>query len=349
NSVSLIHADDFIDHYFETTSDHLPVAATFILKRDQSIAFSPLAPKTYGDVSFALSAEATSLQPVVYTSSDSNIASIAGNEIVILKAGMVDITASQPGDSTYYPALEISQKLFINKAGQRIVFDAVMEKTVGDAPFEMLASATSALPVIFSPGSPNISVDEDRITMLRAGRALVVASQAGNENYLPASVNVEFCVAPSVPVVTSDLSVPVMLSSNAAAGNQWFVNGSPIAGATGNKLSTSGPGIYKVQVRADDCLSLFSNEIQVAVTSLPDDTDFVLQVFPNPAIQFTEIQVGGEIISLNVYDLRGMECNVPIERQGSRIRMLLFDLSPGIYVVRINDGQKVRTVRLVRQ
>ena len=63
----------------------------------QNITFPALAPRTFGETPFPLSATATSLLPVTYSSSDSNIATISSNSVKILGVGTLTITASQAG------------------------------------------------------------------------------------------------------------------------------------------------------------------------------------------------------------------------------------------------------------
>jgi endonuclease/exonuclease/phosphatase family metal-dependent hydrolase len=349
NSTRLIRPDGFIDNYAETTSDHFPVTATFLIKRDQSIVFQALAKKVYGDPPFVLTALAASSQPVIYTSTDPNVAAIAGNEITILKAGTAEIIASQPGDATYYPATEVSRQLLVDKASQLVTVAAVSDKVLGGSTFTLVATASSALPVSYAAESSNVSITGDDVTMLRAGRASVIVSQSGNDNYLFASTRIAFCVAPPAPVITSDLSMSTLLSSSAASGNQWFRNGSPTPGATGVELIAAQPGVYKVQVTAEDCQSIFSNEIQVAVTGVTATDDLVFRLYPNPAMQFVEVQGPAEITSVEIYNLQGLECIVPTEKHGTGMRIVVSALPPGIYLVRVSDGKKVTIGKLRKQ
>lgn len=92
-------------------------------KNTQTITFSTLAAKTYGDANFNLSATASSNLPVTYTSSDQTIATISGEVITILKAGSVTITAHQSGSNFYLPAPDASQTLTIGKAAITVTAD----------------------------------------------------------------------------------------------------------------------------------------------------------------------------------------------------------------------------------
>jgi hypothetical protein len=189
NSIAIEDARTYISSYINTTSDHLPVSARFLLsvKTDQTITFNSLPAKTFGDSTFALSANSTSGLPVSFSSSDATIASVSGNTVTILKAGTVNIVASQAGDGSYNAATDVVQSLIIKKANQPILFDLLANKTFGDAPFALSTSSPSGLPIIFSSSDPTIaSITGNTVTIHKAGTVEITASQAGDGNYNPA-------------------------------------------------------------------------------------------------------------------------------------------------------------------
>src|SRR6185436_12481694 len=89
--------------------------AVWVNKVSQTINFSALTAKTYGDASFSLTAIASSGLPVRFTSSDLNVATISGNTVTIVGAGSPIISAIQDGNAIYY-AKTVTQTLTINKA-----------------------------------------------------------------------------------------------------------------------------------------------------------------------------------------------------------------------------------------
>lgn len=85
-----------------------------ITKNIQSIHFSALADKLSTDPVFTLTATATSGLSISYVSSDPAIASIFnGNQVKILQAGKITITANQEGNTNYIAAAPVAQPLTI--------------------------------------------------------------------------------------------------------------------------------------------------------------------------------------------------------------------------------------------
>jgi hypothetical protein len=160
------------------------VQQLMINKANQTITSSALAAKTFGDAAFNLSATASSNLAVAYVSSDPTIASVSGNTVTILKAGSVNITASQAGDGNYNAAGNVVQALTINKANQTITFNALAAKTFGDAAFTLSAFSTSGLPISYASSDTTIaSISGNTVTILKAETVNITANQPGDANF----------------------------------------------------------------------------------------------------------------------------------------------------------------------
>jgi trimeric autotransporter adhesin len=110
---------------------HVNGTLTVVPKTTQTITFNQPATKTYGNADFAAGATSTNNTiPITYTSSNSLVATIAGNNIHITGAGTSIITASQAGSAGFFPAVDVARTLTVNKANLTIkVLDTV--KTTG--------------------------------------------------------------------------------------------------------------------------------------------------------------------------------------------------------------------------
>ncbi|MGC4021764.1 MAG: MBG domain-containing protein [Cyclobacteriaceae bacterium] len=75
-----------------------------VIAADQTISFDALPDKQYGSAPFAISATASSQLPVMYSSSNTDVATISNNTITITGAGKTTILASQSGNNNYNSA-----------------------------------------------------------------------------------------------------------------------------------------------------------------------------------------------------------------------------------------------------
>jgi len=161
-------------------------AATLVVNLvDQTITFSPLPDKTYGDAPFTVSASASSGLAVSFAATGN--CSVAGDIVTIIGAGSCTVAASQQGDATYNPAPDVSHTFSIAKANQTITFPAISDHFLDDPPFTVSATGgASGQPVTFS-STGSCSVSGATITINTVGTCTVTASQTGDANYNPAT------------------------------------------------------------------------------------------------------------------------------------------------------------------
>lgn len=220
---------------------------------------------------------------------------------------------------------------------QTITFNELSSRTIGDAPFTVSATATSGLTVSFVTTSDKISIEGNQVTMIKAGQATITASQPGNKDFLPAvTVDQTFCINPANPAITfhNGLDTPTLISSS-ATGNQWYLDGEKIDGATGIEYEISEPGSYTVQTTVDQCASGFSDEFVVVITAFEESRGSTqLAAFPNPAsdkISLSLPEGGGKILVLN-------QNGVSLHQQtttGSSIELKVACYNQGLYLVKV--------------
>jgi hypothetical protein len=157
-----------------------------VLKVNQIVTFSALSGKNIGDAPFSLSAIASSGLPVSFQI-QSGPATINGNTVTITGVGNVVVRATQVGDGNYNAATSVDQSFTVAKLEQAITFDALPDKTFGDAPFVLSATSSSGLPVSFQIVSGPATLSANTLTINGAGVVWVRASQDGNGNYNPAT------------------------------------------------------------------------------------------------------------------------------------------------------------------
>ncbi len=103
-------------------------------------------------------------------------------------------------------------------------------------------------------------------------------------------VSLDGCPSSRVPVVATIPVTPVIIlndnvfTSNVASGNQWYVDGTLIPGATGQTHTATVSGKYQSIIPSALGCQSRSNEINFAVTGIPniDPSEIGLKVMPNP-------------------------------------------------------------------
>jgi endonuclease/exonuclease/phosphatase family metal-dependent hydrolase len=239
------------------------------------------------------------------------------------------------------------------KQSQTITFPSIADKQFGDAPFTFtLPTSTSGLTVTVTP-NPKVTINGNQITVVSAGKASITASQAGNTNYNAAtSVTREFCIRPAKPSVTVTLASGIAtLTSNAASGNQWYLNGAIIAGATNSTYTATTAGTYKVQVTIDNCISDFSTDTPVIITGDLPIGNASIGIYPNPttgSLYITGLEP--ETKECVIIDLLGRSVQMSLEKVGDQHRLTTDGMVEGVYTLRV-VGQRtsVQQLRFIKR
>lgn len=158
---------------------------------DQIISFPVIADRETDDPPFTVTASASSGLPVTLNII-SGPATINGNQITLDGVtGTVVVEATQAGNAIYNPATPVSRSFNVTEPSalnQTITFPAISNKLTTDAPFDVSATASSALPVSFEIISGPATIDGTTITLDGViGTVVVRATQAGNAQYNPAT------------------------------------------------------------------------------------------------------------------------------------------------------------------
>jgi hypothetical protein len=151
------------------------------------------------------------------------------------------VEASFAAESGYLASSE-SAPLTVGRASQELAFAALQERTYGDAPVELAASATSGLTVAFA-ASGQCSLAGATLSITGAGSCTVTAAQAGDANHEAAvSVAHSFAVAKADPRL--DWSTPAAVAQGAVLGADQLDASATFGGAAlaGSYLYTPGTG-----------------------------------------------------------------------------------------------------------
>jgi len=148
-----------------------------------------------GTVQFHDNAEALG-DPVTVSSGQAQLVTSA------LATGNHSITATYSGTINYLGSTATAMTQTVTKADQTITFGPLADRTFGDAPFSLTATASSGLAVDYLSSDPAVaSVAGNTVTILKAGSTTITASQPGDANHHAAvPVAQPLTVLPGTPV-----------------------------------------------------------------------------------------------------------------------------------------------------
>ncbi|MEO8088980.1 MAG: PxKF domain-containing protein [Gemmatimonadales bacterium] len=176
----------------------------------QTIAFNPLADKTYGDPAFTVTATASSGLPVSLVISGDCM--IVGSTVTITGAGSCTVIAQQPGNNVYTFAPDVERSFNIAKALATITVgtDFTYDGTVKQADVTTNPAQLSGLTVTYTlAGSP---VPQP----INAGTYQVLVT-LDHPNYQAPATAGTLTIRPAVPVV--QWATPAAITAGTALGS----------------------------------------------------------------------------------------------------------------------------------
>ncbi|MES2730464.1 MAG: T9SS type A sorting domain-containing protein, partial [Bacteroidota bacterium] len=333
-----------------------------ITKQDQIITFSPLPDRTLNDSLFVLTATASSGLPVTFTVV-AGPAQLRGDTLVIEGADQrVSVQASQGGNGRFNPAPNVIQSFNANKVGQTITFDALPNKTFGDAPFLLKAVASSGLRVFFIVLNGPASLSGDTLMLKGAGTIKLAAFQIGDDTFHPAPNVERLLVVGKASQSIAFASIPDKLSNDPAFALQATTNtGLPVvwqvvsgpATLAGNILTLTGLGTVTIRasqpgnenfLAATDAEQTF---VVNAVTGEETALSEQINIYPNPAREAFIVRLDGfstaKHASLMLHNTFGQEVNQPLLSSNSQMQaqVSVRQFTKGIYLLRIKVGERI--------
>lgn len=127
---------------------------------------------------------------------------------------------------------------------------------------------------------------------------------------------------PDVPTITLTGTV---LYSSATHNNQWYVNGTPIAGAVNEQYTPTSNGAYTVKV-SSACDTVSSIAYNYTINGL-EEWHNEITIVPNPAKDIVRINGAGPNFTVVIYDQLGAE----VIRQYNQASINVSGLAKGLY------------------
>jgi len=165
-----------------------------VSRLSQTINFPNIGSKDLNSADFEGGAVVSSGLPIIYSSSNTGVATIIDNKIHIVGAGTTIITATQAGDENY-GGVSASVNLIVNKLQQTISLGQIANKNYNDPDFELNATISSGLPITYSSSNTNVvTIINNKVHIVGAGTATITATQSGNDRYIAVNTSVDLTV-----------------------------------------------------------------------------------------------------------------------------------------------------------
>lgn len=162
--------------------------------------------------------------------------------------------------------------------------------------------------------------------------------------------NVEIYPVPPTPVISQTATI---LVSDALTGNQWYMNGISIPGATGQSYIPFENGQYFVIVTINDCTSDTSNLLDVIIASRGELEMGNIEVYPNPAKDYLVMktsEIYQEEVEMKLLNTKGVVIKkyiIPNTSLMNRTSINIMNLQAGMYFLTINSGEQIFIKKLV--
>ena len=158
-------------------------------------------------------------------------------------------------------------------------------------------------------------------------------------------------------VATVTILEPVTITENGknlvssyAVGNQWYLNGQLISGATTQSILPVLPGVYKVEVTSSNCS--ISAERVFVVTGLEENLPSHITIYPNPTSSVLTVAVeSSNEVNARLLTLLGTTLYTQPLVGGSvkRASFNLEDNADGMYILIVQDGNQIYKTRIIKK
>lgn len=172
-------------------------------------------------------------------------------------------------------------------------------------------------------------------------------------------ITVEVCdvTQPTISVSsgTDGEGAEFVLTSSATEGNQWFLDGTAISGATGQTLNVTESGSYTVQVTIGSCISEFSEAF--AVTALDGDIALLansLVIYPNPTNDLLNMQWDSNLnLKPEVLEVFSTDGRKLFDRElgvnSNAIQLKMKQFTNGLYIIKLKVEGFVLQKKIIKQ
>lgn len=167
------------------------------------------------------------------------------------------------------------------------------------------------------------------------------------------TANVTVNVNPTPPQPTVSVNGGTLTCNPSAASYQWYLNGSPISGATSQTYLATQNGYYSVWTSNSYGCQSSSSSVYVTVTNIQSYANlYQILISPNPAYDFIEISTSSyKTLYVKIYDVPGkiVYANTLDFQNNTKYPIDLSNFETGIYFVEILGADFKVTEKIIKK
>jgi hypothetical protein len=155
---------------------------------------------------------------------------------------------------------------------------------------------------------------------------------------------------PEVSATTQSNGDVVLHTTSTAAEYYWFREGSPVPGSGSSYIATQSGNYAVLVISADGCSSKPSDAVSVVVVGdIYDGVSTGFGVYPNPATTMLYYDAETPGVNARLFAASGAEIRVNTIRSGTQLVLDVSQLSPGLYLLRVEESGVAKTIRWVKR
>ena len=151
---------------------------------------------------------------------------------------------------------------------------------------------------------------------------------------------------PPIPFIVASENI---LHSNAPDGNQWYIDGNLIDGATQQDYTAIETGNYYTIVTLNECSSLPSNTLLIEITGIQSISEQDIRLYPNPVREELFMEITGYPHKLNFSILNSLGQKVHEGSIAGNKKVATSGLAPGAYLVKFEDAHGSIIKKFIRE
>ena len=299
-------------------------------------------------MNFILSNEGSSITSITASSSNQNVVDDADISLNNSGSGVYEIVISNLSNN------EVGEAQITITANDGIFdYSGTFNLTTTSIDITVLATETSICAgeavTLLALGAGNISWDngiENNVEFTPETTAIyTVTGDDGSGCAASESIEIEVNPVPAIPTITP---FSTNLVSSAANGNQWYLEGELIEGATSQLYAPMVTGNYSVIVSQGACSSVSEPYFYEGLVTSIFDAKNAIELYPNPASDYISIKglEYGSLVSLN--SITGTQIST-VSSLGNSLTMSISELPAGVYLITVSQSQSAKTLKLVIQ